>query len=384
MPVARLYADFNATAPLRPEARAAMVAALEVNGNASSVHAEGRAAKRLLEGAREAVASVMLTQPQLITFVSGATEGLHLALESAHALGFGRCVIGAGEHDAAWAHAHRLYETVQIAPIGFGGGVDLAAFEARLAELQGAKPLVVIQAVNNETGAVQPIDRIATLTRAAGGVLVCDATQALGKCAAFTFAGLADWLVVSSHKIGGPLGAGAVVTAPGASIVNQRPGGGQELGARSGTQNVPAIAGFAAAVQACATDAAVAQYQAATAIERDAFEAMTGEALRDCVPIGAGAARVANTACVALPGWNAERQVIALDLAGAAISAGAACSSGKVRSSRVLSAAGWTDDIAACAIRASFGWASAPGDGERLAQLYIRAALARRPAAKET
>lgn len=382
MPAARLFADYNATAPLRPEARAAMAHALDVGGNASSVHAEGRAAKKILEGARETLAAALHTPPQAVTFVSGATEGLHLAIESARALGFGQCLIGAGEHDAAWAHAHRVFEDVRVIPIGAGAHLDGVAFETMLANV-GAKPLVIVQAANNETGAINALDRIATLTRAAGGALVCDATQALGKIDAAAFCGFADWLVASSHKIGGPLGAGAVITAPGASLVNLRPGGGQELGMRAGTQNVPAIAGFAAAVAACTQDGAIAAFCAAVARERDAFETLAGEAFSDAIVIGAGDARLANTACVALPDWSAEKQVIGLDLAGAAISAGAACSSGKVKVSRVLTAAGWSDALASCAIRASFGWASAPGDGERLAQLYIKAARARRPAAKE-
>jgi cysteine desulfurase len=382
MPAGRLYADYNATAPLRPEARAAMLHALEVGGNASSVHAEGRAAKKILEGARELLAQALHVPPQAVTFVSGATEGLHLAMESARALGFAPWVIGAGEHDAAWAFAARLYADPIVIPIARAGDVDLAAFDAVLSGVSG-KPLVIVQAVNNETGAINALDRIATRTRAIGGAVLCDATQALGKIDATAFVGFADWLVVSSHKIGGPLGAGAVVTAPGASLVNVRPGGGQELGMRAGTQNMPAIAGFAAAAAACASDAAIATFQDASARERDRFEAALGDAFSDRVVIGAEAPRVANTACVALSGWSAEKQVIGLDLAGAAVSAGAACSSGKVKVSRVLTAAGWDESLASCAIRASFGWASAHGDGERLALLYIKAARGRRPAAKE-
>jgi cysteine desulfurase len=379
---ARLYADHNATSPLRPQARAALLQALEIGGNASSVHTEGRAARKILEGARESLASIVLCPPQAITFVSGATEGLHLALESAHALGFGPCFIGAGEHDAAWAKAHQLYPEAHFIPIDPDTIIDLNWLDAQL-ENAGPKPLAVIQAANNETGAIMPIARVSDIVRRHHGALICDATQALGKIGAGAIAGCADWTVFSSHKVGGPPGAGALITAPSASIVNLRPGGGQELGARAGTHNVPAIAGFAAAALACATDAACEAFQAATGQERDAFESAINAALPHRVILAQAVHRIANTACVALPGWNAEKQVIGLDLMGASISAGAACSSGKVKSSRVLAAAGFSDDIASSAIRVSFGWSTNPGDGEKLAALYIKCARAR-TGAKET
>lgn len=379
----RLYADHNATSPLRPEARAAMIAAMDLGGNASSVHAEGRLAKTTLESAREAVASALTCTAQAVTFVSGATEGLHLAMESAAALGFGPVFVSAAEHDAIWAYAPALFRNFIAVPIDAGARIDVAGFEVLLSSA-GGRPLLIAQGANNETGALQPIDRLSTVVRAAGGALLCDATQMLAKVKASAFAGVADWLVVSSHKIGGPLGMGAVVTGPAVSLVNRRAGGGQERGARSGTQNVPSAAGFAAAAAVSANDDAVIAWQALVGAERNAFEAIVAAALPDACVIGADGARLANTSCVALPAWSAERQVIGLDLAGVAVSAGAACSSGKVKASRVLSAAGWDDAIAGCAIRVSFGWTTQAGDGERLANAYIKCARARRPVAKET
>lgn len=373
MPAKRLYADFNATVPLRPEARAAIEAAWLQAGNASSVHAEGRAAKRMVEGAREDLAAVLGAPSQYLTFVSGATEGLHLALESAKALGFGPAFVFAGEHDAVWAKAQLLYPDFSVIP----GNLDLAPDLDWLAEaLDRAGPgaLVVMQAANNETGAVMPIAALSQIVRARGGVILCDAAQSLGKLGAGLFSGLVDWAVISSHKIGGPHGAGAVMTAPSVSLVNHRPGGGQESGARAGTHNVPAIVGFAAAAKATATEAASTAFQEKLAPEVLAFETAVLNDLPARVVIAERAARLANTSCVALPGWPAEHQVIALDLGGAAVSAGAACSSGKVKTSRVLLACGHDEVVAASAIRVSFGWATAPGDGAKMAELYISAA----------
>lgn len=373
MTTQRLYADYNATAPLLPEAREAMLAALAVGGNASSVHAEGRAAKRLVEDARETLAALLGGSPQQLTFVSGATEGLHLALESAHALGFGPALVSAAEHDAVWACAHRLYPDLKVIPIDHDTKLDVDWLVAQLAET-GARPLLVVQSANNETGTLMPMAQVAHAARACGGAVLCDATQSFGKVEVGAFATMADWIVVSSHKIGGPAGAGAVLTSPAVSLVNLRPGGGQEFGVRAGTQNVPAIAGFAAAAATVAPDRACAASQGRMRRERECFEEAICHALPKRVVIGEGATRLANTSCVALPGWAAEQQVIALDLAGAAVSAGAACSSGKVKASRVLAAAGFGPEVAGCAVRASFGWNSQDGDGQRLAELYIQVA----------
>lgn len=377
-----LYADHNATTPLRPAARAAMLRALEEGGNPSSVHGPGRAARATLEAAREALAAALDARPDSVVFTSGATEGLHLAMESARAMGFGPVLVGAAEHDAVWAYAGVLFPDFETIPVDGDLVPDLGWLAERLGQLAGQRPLVILQAANNETGTVVPVGRAAALVRQQGGALICDAVQALGRIDPIGFAGATDWLVVSSHKIGGPPGAGAVIAAPGLIVGGPRAGGGQERGARPGTQNVPAIAGFAAAVtEACAPEA-IRAWQALTGAERDAYEAMMLDGMPGARVMGAGALRLANTSCLAIPGWEAARQVMALDLEGAAISAGAACSSGKVKMSRALAAAGHPPDLAASAIRASFGWTTQAGDGARLASLHLAAARrARRLAA---
>jgi cysteine desulfurase len=416
----RLYADHNATAPLRPEAREAMVRALDLGGNPSSVHGEGRAAKRLMEDSRETLARALACAPDAITFTSGATEALHLAMDSARAMGFGPVFISAVEHDAVWAYAQALWPDAHVVPVDRNACVDADWLATRVAEL-GGKPLLIMQGANNETGTIQPLDRLSTLVRAAGGAVLCDGAQMLGKLPSASFEGFADWFVVSSHKIGGPLGAGALVTAPGITLANNRPGGGQERGARAGTENVAAIAGFAAAAAIACSDEAVAAFAALTEGERDAFEALVAQhssnviiigqaqtvflprpagevpeggkgclpqtslclqetppqSLRDSSPVGRGSTsattRLPNTSCIAIPNWEAARQVMALDIAGFAISAGSACSSGKVKTSRVLSAAGFGSAVAGCAIRASFGWNTQTDDGQALARAYLKA-----------
>lgn len=377
-----LYADHNATTPLRPAARAAMARALEEGGNPSSVHGPGRVARATLEAAREAVAAALDARPDSVVFTSGATEGLHLAMESARAMGFGPVLVGAAEHDAVWAYAGVLFPGFETIPVDTDLVPDLDWLARRLTELSGQRPLVILQAANNETGTIVPVGRAAALVRQHGGALICDAVQALGRIDPIGFAGATDWLVVSSHKIGGPPGAGAVIAAPGLIVGGPRAGGGQERGARPGTQNVPAIAGFAAAVTEACAPGTIKAFQALTGTERDAYEAMMLDQMPGARVMGAGAPRLSNTACLAIPGWDAARQVMALDLEGAAISAGAACSSGKVKMSRALAAAGHAPDLAASAIRASFGWTTQAGDGARLAALHLAAARrARRLAA---
>jgi cysteine desulfurase len=371
-PMTRRYADYNATAPLRPEAREAMLAALDMGGNPSSVHGEGRAAKRLIEDSRETLAQALECAPDAITFTGGATEALHIAMDSAKAMGFGPVFVSAVEHDAVWAYATRLWPDAVIVPVNEKALIDSDWMAARLCEESG-KPLLIAQGANNETGTIQPLDRLSTLVRAAGGAILCDGVQMLGKLPASSFAGLADWFVVSSHKIGGPAGVGALVAAPGTTLANNRPGGGQERGARAGTENVAAIAGFAAAAQTACSDEAVAAFQLLTQSERNAFESHVAEHVKELVIVSQHARRLSNTSCVAIPNWEAARQVMALDIAGFAVSAGSACSSGKVKTSRVLAAAGYGADIAGCAIRVSFGWNTQDGDGQALAQAYLKA-----------
>ncbi len=351
-----------------------MLAALAVGGNPSSVHGEGRAARRVMEDARETLGRVFEVRPDDITFTSGATEALHLAMHSARAQGFSPVLVSAVEHDAVWALASELWPEFETIPVDASALIDVDWLKARLATLSpGKRPLVIAQGANNETGTIQKLDAITTMTRAAGGSVLCDAVQMAGKTKVSSFTGMADWLVVSSHKIGAPMGAGALITLPGTAIVNVRPGGGQERGARAGTENVPAIAGFAAAAAIACTDNAVESFACLTTTERNNFEQALVRELEITI-IGQSCRRLGNTSCVSAPGWEAARQVMALDLAGAAVSAGSACSSGKVKTSRVIAAAGHDVAIATSAIRASFGWNSTPGDGERLARLYLAAA----------
>lgn len=369
----RLYADHNATSPLRPEARDAMLRVLDLGGNASSVHSEGRAAKRALEDARESLARTLECGADAVTFTSGATEALHLAMESAKAMGFGPIYVSAVEHDAVWSYTQRLWPDAQIIPVNEGALIDVDWLDHAF-RVHGGQPLVIAQGANNETGTIQRIDAISTRVRAAGGALLCDAVQLLGKVSVGQFAGLADWLVVSSHKIGGPMGAGALIAAPGIEVVNSRAGGGQERGARSGTENVAALAGFAAAAAVACRDEAVLALQDLTSQARHGFELAVATTLRDVDFVSHRVRRLSNTSCLVVDGWEGARQVMAMDLAGAAVSAGSACSSGKVKMSRILKACGYSDSAAASSIRVSFGWSSRIEDGARLAELYLQAA----------
>ena len=351
------YLDANATEPLRPEARAAMAAALDVTGNPSSVHGAGRAARRVMEDARESLAVRFGGRPADLVFTSGGTEADALAI---HALGAGRrIVIGATEHDAVRAAA----PGAAILPVDRTGVADLDALAALLAD--GPPALVCLMLANNETGTMRPVAEAAALCRRHGARLHVDAVQAAGRMAVDFSALGADSLAISSHKLGGPAGAGALLLAPEvASIAPLIAGGGQERGRRGGTPPVAAIAGFAAAALASGD---------ATALKplRDLVE----QAAVACgaVVCGAGAARLPNTTCVALPGVRADAQVIALDLEGVAVSAGAACSSGKVAASHVLAAMG-LGPLAGQAIRVSLPWNADADDIAAFAAAYARMA----------
>ena len=348
----RVYLDHNATAPLRPEARMAMLSAFEAPSNPSSVHAEGRRAHAILEQARASVAALVGASPTGVVFTSGATEAAHLALSPDLAAdgiaGFTRLLVSATDHVAV-LRGHRFPAgAATVLPVHGDGTLDLSALEDRLAE--GARAVVAVQAANNETGVIQPIAEIATLVRAHGGVLVCDAVQAAGRidCRALG----ADILLLSGHKLGGPAGAGAMVltsdrVAPGVPVLQ---GGGQERGRRSGTENVAAIAGFGAAARAGLVPGLAAL--------RDGFEAALLEMAPDTVIFGRDAERLPNTSAFAVPGVTAERLLMALDLDGIAVSSGSACASGKVGRSHVLEAMKVKTDFTSGAIRVSIGWDS--------------------------
>ncbi|HEY0204499.1 MAG TPA: aminotransferase class V-fold PLP-dependent enzyme [Acetobacteraceae bacterium] len=339
------YLDANATEPLRPEARAAAIAAMDLVGNPSSVHAAGRAARRVLEAARAAIGGRYGAAPGSVVFTSGGTEASALAI---HSLRAGRRVIvGATEHDAVRAAAADAH----VLPVDAAGVADLAV----LAEMLTQGPaLLCLMLANNETGTLQPVEAAAALCRRHGALLHVDAVQAAGRV---PMAMVGDSVALSSHKLGGPKGAGALLLGPGVDVEPLVAGGGQERGRRGGTPALPAIAGFAAAANAPMPDMAAL---------RDAVEA----AAVGCgaVVLG-GACRLPNTACLALPGVRADTQVIALDLAGVQVSAGAACSSGKVAASHVLRAMG-CGELAGQAIRVSLPWNATEADVAAFARAY--------------
>ena len=343
------YLDWNATAPLRPQAAAAMSEALRRWGNPSSVHRRGRAARHIVERAREPVAALLGdVDPSAVIFVSGGTEANHLALIGA---GRERVLVSAVEHDSV-RHA---VPTAEIIPVGPEGIVDLDALDRLLgADLRPA--LVSVMYANNETGVIQPVAEIAAIARRNGALFHCDAVQAAGKLALEAGAIGADLVTLSAHKIGGPTGIGALVVTGGTELAPLLRGGGQEHRRRAGTENLPGIAGFAAAAAA-----EIADYERVAAL-RDGLEAEIAMTARDAVVLGAAANRLPNTSAIAMPGVAAETQVVALDLDGVMVSAGAACSSGKVGPSHVLAAMGVAPEIAASTIRVSLGWSSSEAE----------------------
>lgn len=363
-----VYCDYNAGAPVRAEAAVAMSRALAAGGNPSSVHAFGRRARALIETAREQLGAAVGARPENIVFTSGATEALHLALDCA---GAASVIVSALEHDAIYEQAVRT-RGAQIAPATAEGVIDLDALAALLAK--AAKPaLVALQLANNETGVIQPVAKAAALCREHGAALLVDAAQGLGRIGVDMAELDATYLVVSSHKIGGPPGAGALVLAPGAPFLTTRFGGGQERGRRPGTENMPAIVGFGAAAEWAVRE--LESEAPRLAAMRDRFESKLPN---DAAVFGRNAPRLPNTSNFALPGVSAETAVIALDLEGVAVSSGAACSSGKVRSSRVLSAMGVEASLAKAALRVSFGHDSREDDVDRVLVALTKTALRRR------
>lgn len=347
--MSRLYLDANATEPLRPEARAAVLAALDVAGNPSSVHAAGRAARRMLEDARERLAAVAGLAPASVVFTAGGTEANATALAGFAAEGR-RVLAGATEHDSVL----RAVPQVERIPVDGDGVIDRAALEAALAA--DPRPAgVAVMLANNETGTLQPIADVAALCRRAGARLHVDAVQAPGRLPLGDLGALgADTIALSAHKAGGPKGAGALLLASGWWPGPLIRGGGQERGMRAGTEPLPAIAGFAAAAAAAEAWRAAGGGGRLAAL-RDAILAGLAARVPRAVPIAAAAPRLPNTLCVALPGVSAATQVMALDLAGVEVSAGSACSSGKVAESHVLRAMG-LGTLAACALRVSLPW----------------------------
>lgn len=366
----RVYLDWNATAPLRPEARAAMVAAFDLIGNPSSVHAEGREARRLVEEARAVLATAVGALPRNIVFTSAGTEANALALSPGLRGPSGgpveRLLVSAIEHASVLAGGRFPGATIGLIQVTRAGVVDLEHLKAQLTD--GPPALVSIMAANNETGALQPVAEVARMVHEAGGLLHVDAIQALGKIPFDIQAVGADLATFSGHKIGGPKGVGALVAAEGiAGLEPVLRGGGQELNRRAGTENVIGIAGFGAAVKA-----------ALQALPQDAEQMVTLRIhLENGIRGMAGATvfsdeveRLPNTVLFTAPGLKAETAVIGFDLEGVAVSSGSACSSGKVQPSHVLSAMGFDPAVAQGAVRLSLGWSTEPEDINRALEAW--------------
>ena len=361
-----IYADYNATTPLRDEAREAMLAAMAAPGNPSSVHCAGRAARAVLESARRSLAALLGATPEAVIFTSGGTEADLMALGGS---GRKRVLVSAIEHDAVLA-----VPGVERVPVLSNGLIDLAALEARLvAETEPA--LVSVMWANNETGAIQPLADIVALARAHGALVHSDAVQAVGKLPVdFTASGL-DLMSVSAHKIGGPPGVGALLVREGLTLDPLITGGGQERGRRSGTENLVGIAGFGAAADTVSRERASTLGEGMidrVAALRDRLESRILDAAPAARVLCRDVPRLGNTSCIVMPGMPAETQVMALDLEGIAVSAGSACSSGKVKRSHVVEAMEPDGAAAETTIRVSLGWLSTEAEVDRLADAWIK------------
>jgi cysteine desulfurase len=385
MAAKRAYLDHNATTPLRPVAREAMMRALEAFGNPSSIHAEGRSARATMDVARSALAKSVGGEARNVIFTSGATEALNTVLApSPHVVSVsgakttGRLLVLATEHSAALAGGRFGANDIETIPVNGDGLADLPWLDKRLNALKdesGFSPVTVaVQLANSETGVIQPVQAISKLTDQYGALLVCDCVAAFGKIDV-TLADLnADAIVISAHKFGGPKGCGAIVLY-GDTLQLQEPllrGGGQEMRRRSGTENGPAIAGTGAA--ATAATSGIDRESARLTALRDNLVAAFRAIRPDLIVFGENAPRLPNTLNIAVPGLRAETAVIHFDLAGIAVSSGSACSSGKVKQSHVLKAMGIEDPLAECALRFSLGWTTTQDDIEHAIAAFTRVA----------
>ncbi len=370
----RIYLDWNATTPLRPEAREAMAAAWELRGNPSSVHAEGRQARRLVEDVRAGVAGAVGASPRNLVFTSGGTEANALALTPGLRRGSGlpvqRLLVSAIEHASVLSGGRFPTEAIERVGVTRLGLLDLDHLRALLAD--GPPALVSVMLANNETGAIQPVGEAAEIIHQAGGLLHVDAIQAFGKIPFDINALDADLVTLSAHKIGGPKGVGALILADG--VLGFEPslrGGGQELGRRAGTENVAGIAGFGAAAKAAMS----ALKQDAARVEELRSQLESG--LRQTpgvIVFSDEIPRLPNTILFTVPGLRAETAVIGFDLAGIAVSSGSACSSGKVQPSHVLEAMGFGPELAQGAVRLSLGWSTSTQDIDRCLEAWLKLA----------
>jgi cysteine desulfurase len=368
----RLYFDWNASALLRPEAAEKLAAAMKLTGNASSVHREGRVTRALIENARGQVAQLVGAEAKNVSFTSGATEANMLALTPAIVRAGekglrGKLLVSAIEHPSVLRGGRFAPDMVEILPVTAQGIVDVEALRRAIARAE--RPLISVMLANNETGVVQPVAEIAELVHAAGGILHVDAVQGPGRIDCTMERLGADMLTLSSHKLGGPLGAGALVVRDGFHITDPLiTGGGQERGLRAGTENVAAIAGFGAA---CAAVAAARETESAHMLD---LRARLERGLKAITPqafiFGESAPRLPNTTLFACSGMKAETAIIAFDLNGVAASSGSACSSGKVTGSHVLAAMGVASDLARGAVRFSLGATTTQAEVEQFLQTW--------------
>lgn len=365
-----IYCDYNATAPLRAEARDAMIDAMAYQANASSVHGSGRTARKIIETAREKITNAIGSRHEDLIFTSGGTEANALAIHGAmRKLENAILVYSDLEHPAVRDIARSgQYRSICIG-VTSEGQIDLEDLKDKLSGLSDMTPFLTLLLANNETGVIQPVAEASAIIRAHSGYTHCDAVQAVGKIPVNVSLLGVDYLALSAHKCGGPQGSGALWLRPGAPLKPIQIGGGQERFLRSGTENLIGIVGFGAAVEASIkhlSDNTIASI-------RDAFEKLVSD-----VPgisfFGRKKDRLPGTSAIALEGFKGETQVMAMDLAGYAVSSGSACSSGKVHTSAVLQSMGASEALASSALRVSFGWASTPEDANGLAKAWIAAA----------
>lgn len=358
-----VYLDYNASGLVRPEVQQIMATALADNGNPSAVHAAGRRARARVETARAQVADLVGADPAAVIFCSGGTEANAQAILSAIAAGCERLIVGATEHPCVAEAANVTGKPVEVLPVDAHGVVDLDTLAEALK--RPGRTVVAIHHANNESGVIQPIVEAAALVRAAGGWLHVDAIQSAGKIPVDLRTLDADTLTLSAHKLGGPQGVGALISKDGAPIIRTLHGAGQERGLRAGTENVPGIAGFGVAADCAARDLPAATAHKAW---RDAAEARVAAA--GATIIGGAVERLPNTLFMAVEGWDSPQQLITLDLQGVMVSAGSACSSGKTKPSKAISAMG-LDHLATGGVRVSGGWGTTGDDWSRFAEAWV-------------
>lgn len=368
-----IYADYNATAPLRPEAKTAVINALEIGANPSSVHRKGREARKIIESARAKISSAIGASSSELIFTSGGTEAVASTIRSLMSTNRENYTLLANitEHECVLQNVDKHSSSVIKLPVLNSGLINLQYLQDSLTKLTQEStdiPVLFLMLANNETGVIQPVAKAASLVREAGGLTFCDAIQGLGKIDIDVSELGADYLALSAHKVGGPQGVGALWRKSSTPLQTLMAGGGQEKSMRSGTENLAGIAGFGAAVEVACNS--ISDYQS-LAEPRNAMEKkLKSEANIEIA--GENVARLAGVSNFAYPGFRSETQVMAMDLEGIAVSSGSACSSGKVRRSEVLSAMGYDNELANCAIRASFGWNTRQDDFDQLSDTWLK------------